>query len=263
MIGRAAALKRGAWGLLSRGAWSALGVGVILAAWALGHRLYGPFVLPAPEAAARELIDLFRSGAAERALGSTLAQSLLGYAAGATIGFVAGVSAAAVEPVALALQPVAVLLIGMPPVAWLVLALLWFGPDGAAPAFTVAITVAPLIFAGALQGLLSRDAGLDEMAQTFRAPLRQRVADVLAPQMAAHLAPAAAAALGFSWKVCVMAEVMANGTGIGGELSVARAHLDLEQAMAWILLILILVLAGDAALMAPLRAFARRVRPAG
>ncbi len=239
--------------------WTGVGVAAVLVAWALGHAIYGPFVLPAPQAAALELARLFRNGTAERALVSTASQSLIGFGVASAIGVAAGAAAAAIEPLALALAPVAALLIGVPPVAWLVLALLWFGPEGAAPAFTVAVTVAPLAFGGALQGLISRDPALDEMAHAFRAPAAMRVRDLLAPQLVAHLAPALAAALGFSWKVCVMAEVMASGDGIGGELALARAHLDLDRAMAWILLILILALVGDSALIGPLRRWARRV----
>jgi NitT/TauT family transport system permease protein len=239
--------------------WSALGVAGIVVAWAVGHAVYGPFVLPAPAAAAAELVRLLGAGTAERALVTTVGQALLGFAVGGLAGFLLGAAAASIEPLALALAPVAAMAIAVPPVAWLVLALLWFGPEGAAPAFTVSLTVAPLLFGATLQGLISRDPALDEMAHAFRASTLLRARDVVAPQLAAHLAPALAAALGFAWKVCVMAEVMASGSGIGGELALARAHLDLDRAMAWILLILLMALVGDGALIGPLRRWARRV----
>ena len=244
---------------MRRAVWSALGVALVIVAWGCAARVYGPLVLPSPLAAARELVRLTAEGTAGRALTATAVQALGGFGLGSLVGLLAGFLAAAVEPAALTLSPIATLLIGVPPVAWLILALLWFGPDGWAPAFTVAVTVAPLAFGGALHGLISRDAALDELSRAFRAPLKQRLTDILAPQLAAHLAPALASALGFSWKVCVMAEVMASGSGIGGELALARAHLDLDRAMAWVLMILLLVLAGDAALIAPLRRWARRL----
>ena len=50
-----------------------------------------------------------------------------------------------------------------------------------------------------------------------------------------------------------MAEVMASGREIGGQLAIARANLDLPQTMAWIILIVALALVCDLALVAPFR----------
>ena len=236
--------------------WRVFGLLALAAAWAYGHAVYGPFVLPRPDAAAAELLRLFASGAAGAAIASTAGQALAGWRSRGCVGLALAFAGNRAAPVALSLRPLATMLLGVPPVAWIVLALLWFGPEGSTPAFTVAVTVAPLVFAAALQGLAARDAALDEMAHAFQAPLALRVTDIVAPQLLAQLSPALAAALGFAWKVCVMAEVMTSGTGIGGQLALARAHLDLTQAMAWILLIVLLVLASDVALLAPLRRWA-------
>jgi NitT/TauT family transport system permease protein len=141
----------------------------------------------------------------------------------------------------------------VPPVAWLAIALLWLGPRGPTPAFTVAVTILPIVYVAAFEGLASRDARLDELSLAFRAPRRQWLTDILAPQWLGQLLPALTTALGLAWKVCVMSEVMSSGTGIGGRLATARAHLDLPETMAWVLLVTLVVLACDLALLAPLR----------
>lgn len=236
-----------------RALWSVSGLFALLLAWGAGHAAYGPFVLPRPDEAFAALVGLVRSGAAGVAILATAGQALLGWAIGLAVGLAVAFPAGFVEPFRLAARPVSTLLIGMPPVAWIVLALIWFGPGGGADSFTVSVTVAPILFGAALQGLASRDPELDEMAAQFRAPRLMRLTDVIAPQLLAHLAPAAAAALGFSWKVCVMAEVIASGAGIGGQLALARAHLDLPGTFAWLLIIVALALASDAFLLWPLR----------
>jgi NitT/TauT family transport system permease protein len=233
--------------------WSFSGLFALVVAWAAGHAAYGPFVLPRPDEALAAVVGLLRSGEAGAAILVTAEQALLGWAIGLAIGFAVALPAGFVEPLALAARPVATLLVAMPPVAWIVLALLWFGPCGGADAFTVAVTVAPILFGAALQGVASRDPALDEMAAQFRAPPLMRFSDVVAPQLFAHLAPAAGAALGFAWKVCVMAEVIASGAGIGGQLAIARAHLDLPLTFAWLIVIVALALASDAVLIWPLR----------
>ncbi len=199
------------------------------------------------------VVDLIRSGVAGAAVLATAEQAILGWTIGLAVGLAIALPAGFVEPLALAAAPVSTILLAVPPVAWIVLALLWFGPGGGADAFTVAVTVTPILFGAALQGLASRDRGLDEMAAQFRAPPLMRLTDVVAPQLLAHLAPAAGAALGFSWKVCVMAEVIASGAGIGGQLAIARAHLDLPDTFAWLLIIVALALASDVVLLWPLR----------
>jgi NitT/TauT family transport system permease protein len=228
--------------------------------WSWAHRSLGPFVLPSPTEAALRLAALAGSGEAQAAALSTAVQALSGWLLACLSGFAAAGVAAAMRPVESAGRTLSTVLLGVPPVAWLVLALLWFGPNGAAPAFTVAVAIAPVIFLAALQGLEARDPLLDEMASLFGARPWQRATDIVAPQLLDHLLPAMATALGFAWKVCVMAEVMGSGTGIGGRLATARAHLDLPEAMAWILLVVGLVLGCDLLIVAPLRGWLRRSR---
>ncbi len=233
--------------------WRLSGLAVLLGAWALIHAFYGPFVMPRPGEAFAELARLFQSGAAQTAFVSTGGQALLGWLAGCAIGFALAVAAGLCLPLALAVDPVGMVFMSVPPIAWIVLALLWFGPDGPGAAFTVTLSIAPIVFIAVLQGMNVRAAALDEMAVLFRARFAQRFSDVLFPQLLAQMLPSAASALGYAWKICVMAEVMASGRGIGGQLAIARANLDLPQTMAWIILIVALALVCDLALVAPFR----------
>ena len=251
-------------GKLFRAVLSMAGLAALVGAWAIIHVAYGPLVMPRPDLAARELFRLFMTGEAEKALWSTLVHSLAGWAVGCAFGLGFGLIGGLWQPAGLALRPVATALLGTPPVAWLLLAALWFGANGFDAGFTVAVVVLPVVFVAAIHGLDRRDSGLDEMARGFRTPAWQRFTDILAPQIFAHFLPAAATALGFALKVCVMSEVMVSGTGIGGQLAAARANLDLEATMAWILLVVALVLILDLALIAPFRRlFQTAPAPAG
>ena len=238
---------------LGRSIWGLVGLVGLGFAWEWGHLALGPFFLPSPLEAAGALLRMFASGEAETALGSTSAQALGGWALGGLLGFALALAGSLTARAEAMLRPVATVLMGVPPVAWLALALLWLGPGGPTPAFTVAVTILPVIFIAALHGFASRDPLLDELADLFGAPRRQRLTDILLPQLLDQLLPALATALGLAWKVCVMSEVMSSGTGIGGRLATARAHLDLPETMAWVLLVTLLVLICDFALIAPLR----------
>jgi NitT/TauT family transport system permease protein len=240
-------------GACFRAVLSVTGLAAVVAGWALVNALYGPLVLPRPDAAVRELLRLFANGQAQSAMSATLFHSLAGWMVGCGVGLALALVGGLWTPAGLALRPVATALLGLPPVAWLVLAALWFGANGFDAGFTVAVVVAPVVFGAAIHGLDRRDPRLDEMAAGFSTPPWQQFTDILAPQMFAHFLPAAATALGMALKVCVMSEVMASGTGIGGQLAAARSNLDLTGAMAWILLVVALVLVLDLALIEPFR----------
>lgn len=229
------------------------GLAALALAWEAGHRAFGPFVLPSPVEAADTLVRLFADGVALPALRVTVANALGGFLAGAVLGTALGVLAGLSWPVGATLRPVMTITLGVPPIAWVVLALLWFGPQGGAPAFTVLVTAMPIVFAGAAQGVCARDPKLSEMARVYGAPPVLRLRALLLPQLLDHLLPALATALAFAWKVSVMAEVLGGGTGIGGAIAEARAHLDLPETMAWILLVVLLLLVFDGILLSPIR----------
>ncbi|MFG1418163.1 ABC transporter permease subunit [Xanthobacter sp. V0B-10] len=238
---------------IARWGWGALGVLALLAAWQWGHYALGPFVLPSLQETGRALWRLVAEGLALPALAATAGHALGGFLVGGVAGLALGLAGGLVTPVGAMVAPVLVMILGTPPIAWVVLALLWFGPGGGAPAFTVAVTAAPIVFLAALQGVRSRDPRLDEMARVYRAPARMRASDLILPALADHLAPAFATALAFSFKVAVMAEVLSGSDGVGGGIANARAYLDLAETMAWIVLVVAFLLLADAVLLAPLR----------
>ncbi|MDC7787407.1 ABC transporter permease subunit [Rhodoplanes sp. TEM] len=246
---------------LARAALGLAGLAVVAAGWQAGWRMLGPFVLPQPAETVETLARLVVDGEAGPALRVTIVNALGGWAAGAALGTGLGIAAGLAWPLGAALRPVMTVTLGTPPIAFVVLALLWFGPQGGAPAFTVLVTTAPIVFAGAAQGVAARDPQLSEMARVCGAPPLLRLRALLLPQLLDHLLPALATALAFAWKVAVMAEVLAGGSGIGGRIAEARAHLDLAETMAWILLIVGLLLVCDGLLLAPMRRVLRGRRP--
>lgn len=234
-------------------AWTAAGLVLMALAWQWGAAAFGPFVLPTLAETGRATARLVASGAAVPALAATVAHALGGCLAGGVAGLALGILGGLLLPVGAMSRPVFTALLGTPPIAWVVLALLWFGPGGMAAGFTVAVTAAPIIFLAALQGVRSRDPALTEMARLYRAPPLQRLTDLVLPALADFLVPAFATALAFSFKVAVMAEVLSGADGVGGGIATARAHFDLPETMAWIVLAVAVLLVADALLLAPLR----------
>lgn len=49
---------------------------------------------------------------------------------------------------------------GVPPVAWIVLAMIWFGGSDATVRTVILVSALPVVFMGAAQGIVTRDRGL-------------------------------------------------------------------------------------------------------
>ncbi|CAM5347487.1 ABC transporter permease subunit [Thauera mechernichensis] len=236
---------------------------LLLAAWEAVSLVYGPLVMPDPRSAFATLWALVNSGAAWPELAATARRALSGYVlavlAGSVLGLVAGLSMTA----SMMSRPLVTVLMGTPPIAWLVLAMLWFGASDGTPVFTVFVAAFPVIFIGALQGTRTLDNHLRGMAEAFRLPRRMMFVNVYLPHVVSYLFPAWIAALGTAWKVVVMAELLATQDGVGAALAVSRSHLDTALTMAWIAAVVGLLLAVEYLVLEPIKREVERWREQG
>ncbi|MGD9942096.1 MAG: ABC transporter permease, partial [Burkholderiaceae bacterium] len=206
---------------------------------------------------------LVAAGSAWPELAATARRTLLGLGLAIGVGTLLGLIAGLSMTGSMMARPWITLLLGMPPIAWLVLALLWFGAGDGTPVFTVFVATLPVVFAGALQGTRTLDGHLKEMARAFRLPWAMRLTDLYLPHVLAYLFPACITALGTSWKVAVMAELLATSDGVGAALAVTRAHLDSAASMAWICAVVGCLLALEYGLLEPIKRELERWREAG
>jgi NitT/TauT family transport system permease protein len=237
-----------------RAAWpfGLAGLLLLLGLWEWGHRAYGSLVLPGLDDTAAALRQMVEGGIVGPALTLTAANSVTGWLIGVVAGIVAGTLAGLRDEIRLTLQPVAVILLGIPAIAWVVLALLWFGGRWAV-IFTIAVATGPIVFAAAAQGARSLDGELARMARAFHAPFSAMALDVYGPHMLSHLFPALATTLAMSWKVSVMAELLSGSGGIGDGIATARVRMDTAETMAWVVVVVCVLIVVDHLLLQPLQ----------
>lgn len=245
------------------GGWIGLAaLALLAAAWQAGHERYGDFILPAPLATLASMAAILDEPRHWRIILQTSLRALHGFAiaslAGGALGLAAGYSAATMRLA----RPLLTIVLGVPPIAWIVLAMIWYGSSDGAIVTTVVIAALPLVFVGVAEGVATRDPGLDDMARAFGANALQRLTRIGLRHVAAHLFPALGVALGTSFKVAVMAELLSSTGGVGGALARARSNLDIGEAMAWVLLAVAALIAVEYGLIHPLRASFERWREA-
>ena len=226
---------------------------LLMALWEGTSSLYGDLILPDPLTVWQAFQTLLENGEATTELLITARRALLGLGAailaGSLLGMLAGISLTA----SMMSRPLVTALLGTPPIAWLVLAMLWFGASDGTPVFTVFIACFPVIFIGALQGTRTLDGQLREMATVFRLPAHMKLFDLYLPHVISYLFPAWITALGTSWKVVVMAELFASADGVGAALAVSRAQLDTATTLAWIAAVVLTLLAIEYLLLEPIK----------
>ncbi|GGC60461.1 ABC transporter permease [Marinobacter halophilus] len=232
---------------------SLTGILLFVALWEWGSLAYGSFLLPGPRDALAAIMNFWQQGELWVAVWATTWRAMAGFALAALLGLVLGLLAGLSHTLGRALEPVSTVLLGIPPIAWIVLAILWFGSGSLAAIYTVAATTLPVTFAGAQMGARTLDHRLQEMGDVFRVPLSMRLRDFYLPHIVSYVFPALITALGVAWKVTVMAELFASEEGVGAGMALARVNLDTAGAMAWIVVVVALLLVAEHGFLRPLQ----------
>jgi NitT/TauT family transport system permease protein len=226
---------------------------LFFALWDYGNQVYGSFILPSPQETLARLVELYDEGVAGPELLITTYRALFGFFIALLVGSLAGILAGLSMTTAIATRPLITILIGVPPIAWIVLALLWFGATDSTPIFTIVVTTLPITFAAGVQGARTLDGDLREMAKIMEASPWLTFYDVHLPHIISYLFPAWITALGMSWKVVVMAELLSSNSGVGAGLATARVNLDTSATMAWILAIVAALLVAEYGVLEPIK----------
>jgi NitT/TauT family transport system permease protein len=205
---------------------------LFIACWDLGNQVYGNLVLPSPLETFQTLFTMLHDDSVIAEINTTLYRASVGFGISLLLGSLLGLTAGFFATASMMSRPIVTILVGMPPIAWIVLAMIWFGMGDETVIFTVVVASFPIIFVGALQGTRTLDGELKQMAESFNLPWYMKFIDVYFPHIFSYVFPAWVSGLGMSWKIVVMAELLATSDGIGALLAVARSQLDTPTALA-------------------------------
>jgi len=219
--------------------WGALAsILLFVAFWDMGNQLYGDLVLPSPLETFQTLLVMLQDPLVIVEINTTLYRASLGFGLSLLLGSSLGLLAGFFATASMMSRPIVTILVGMPPIAWIVLAMIWFGMGDETVIFTVVVASFPIVFVGALQGARTLDDDLKEMAESFKLPWHMKFMDVYFPHLFGYLFPAWVSGLGMAWKIVVMAELLATSDGIGASLAVARSQLDTPTALALVVIMI-------------------------
>ena len=234
--------------------WGAIAsIFLFIAVWDVGNQIYGDLILPSPLETFSTLWTLFSDNGFMENLMITLRRAMIGFGISLVVGTALGLLAGFFVTASIVSRPIVTILMGMPPIAWIVLAMIWFGMGDATVEFTVVVASLPIVFVGALQGTKTLEDKFEEMADIFKVPRTMKFFDIYLPHIFSYVFPAWVAALGMAWKIVVMAELLATSDGLGASLAMARSQLDTASALAIVVAMVGLLMIAEYIFLEPIK----------
>ena len=219
--------------------WGAIAsIFLFLGFWDLGNQVYGNLILPSPKETFSTLFEMFKDENMVNEILITTNRAVIGFSISLVFGTLLGLLSGLFVTASMMSRPIVTILMGMPPIAWIVLAMIWFGMGDMTVIFTVIVASFPIIFIGALQGTRTLEGDLKEMADSFHLSFKMKLFDLYFPHIFSYIFPAWIGALGMAWKIVVMAELLSANDGIGSALAIARSQLDTPAALALVVIMI-------------------------
>ena len=199
------------------GGWWVGFVGIVIAllAWHVAVATSPRTLVPGPIAVARAIGELVQRGLLVKYAVASLFRVTWGYCAAVAVAIPAGIALALSRWRETAFNPVIQVLRPISPLAWIPIAILWFGVgDVSAIALIFIASVFPLMVATA-QAVHDIDPVHLSAGTNFALPRGAMLRSVVLPAILPQLIVAMRIALGIAWLVVVAAEMIAVNSGLG------------------------------------------------
>lgn len=175
--------------------------------------------------------------------------SLLRIFAGGALAFTAGSLLAFLsfkyKLIKILFEPLISTIKSIPVASFVILLLIWVRT----PYLSISISflmALPIIYIAVLEGLLSTDQQLIEMADVYQIHGWHRIKAIYLSQLMPSLKTATSLAMGFCWKSGIAAEVIGLPTfSIGEHLYNAKVYLDTPALFAWTLVVIVMSALGE------------------
>lgn len=189
-------------------------VGLIVV-WHLAVRWSRSDLFPGPGAVAVGIVELARKGLLAKYIVASLFRVTWGFSLAVLVGVPFGLLLGWFRPAYQAFNPLIQVLRPISPIAWIPLAILWFGVSDAAPIFLIFLASVFPITVSATAAVRNLQPVYLRAARNFglgRVTLFQRV---ILPAALPQILTGVRIALGVAWLVVVAAEMIAVNSGLG------------------------------------------------
>jgi len=222
-----------------------LGVVVLILVWALAAALTDTTAIPSPA----ETWSALRAGIADGSIPEATWKSLLrlafSFAAALVIGTALGLLLAAFELVRRSVRPLVVALQIIPFVAWVPLAVIWFGVTERAVVFVAIAGSFPSVALATLQGIRQVPPLYIRAGKTLGATGWTLQRDIVFPAAMPAYMTGIQQAWGFAWKALMAGELIVPAVGASGLGHLLDSSQDVAEILAVVGVIAVIGVAVD------------------
>jgi NitT/TauT family transport system permease protein len=196
--------------------WPALAViAALIAVWWTAVVATGSPIFPTPLAVVTGTLELLRDGSLWRHIGASLMRVGTGFGLAVCVAVPLGLWMGWVRNAYRTLNPIFQILRPISPIAWIPLAILWFGVGDASPIYLIFISsVFPMIVQTTV-GVHTIEKRYLRAAENFGVSRRTLFTRVVIPAVLPQILVGMRIGLGVAWLVVVAAEMIALRSGLG------------------------------------------------
>lgn len=210
---------------------------IVLFFWFLLSKIYPPVVVPKISQVFFGIKSILSDISLGKEILVTICRLLLGFMLGTLFAIFISFSFIYLKFIKEIFYSIIGFLQVIPPISYLILAILWFGLNGNPSIFIVAISVFCIMSISLLNAMEKMDKKLLQIADVFEVPKSKRWKYIIIPYLYPAFETALIVCLGTGLKLTVMAELLSTNSGIGGEIGNARLNIETEMVIAWTIVI--------------------------
>jgi NitT/TauT family transport system permease protein len=188
---------------------------VLLVAWHYAVRLSGTKIFPSPLAVAKAILTLAEKSLLWHYIADSLFRVACGYLLAVILGAPTGILLGWYPPLARAFNPLIQMMRPISPLAWMPLAVIWFGVSNLAPIFLIFLASFFPIVVAAMNGLRDVPPVFLQAGRNFGLTPAQQMRRIVFPAVLPRILVGLRIAFGVAWLVLVAAEMIAVDSGLG------------------------------------------------
>lgn len=205
-------------------AWTALALLAGLAVWTAVAWWYGSSLVASPAETVRAGVDLAKDGSLADSVLASSRRILLGWGLGVLVGGPVGVLMGRIPPIRRLLDPYIEFFRFIPPIAFVTVAIVWFGIGEMSKIVLIFYTSVFLVTVNTIAGVLAIEESKLRAAASLGASRWQILHAVVLPATVPYIVTGARLAMGNSFLTIVSAEIVAADTGIGALIWQSRNY---------------------------------------
>ncbi len=186
-----------------------------LTVWHLSVRLSHTAIFPSPADVWKGIGELVRKGLLWSYIRDSLFRVGAGYLLGVVLGVPLGIILGWYRVLAAALNPVIQMMRPISPLAWMPLAIIWFGVSDLAPIFLIFLAAFFSVLVATINGVRNMPPMYTQAGRNFGLAPAALFRRVIFPAILPRVLTGLRIALGIAWLVVVAAEMIAVNSGLG------------------------------------------------